>query len=450
MAVKKVILKDGQGNLIYPKTYGSLVMKSDGTAPYCEEGAEVNIIEEVQVNGVALTPDDNRAVNIEIPAAVEYTITKQATAETGYFATYQLFADDTAVGDKINIPKDYLVKSAEVSTVTAADKQDGGKFVDNPDFQVGDKYIDFTVNVKSGTATDEHIYLNVKDLVDVYTGSSSIDISSTNEVSVKITASSGLAVSTTSTDEGLYIVIATAGGLEIDNTGALGIKLDSNSGLSLGANGLTAVGGDGISVGASGIKVNIGDGLTLDGSNNIHINTGSGLSIDTNTDTLNVNVGGDGGLVIDTTSNEIQLVVGTGLEETSDNGLSVKIGDGLDTDASGNIVVKAGNGIVVDADNGVSVLLGSSGALAIDDTDNTLDLVIGNGLEASATDGLSVKVADEGGLEFDSTDDSLKVKLKANVEEDEDQEIEGYTNDIVCDEDGLHMLGAVCYYEEIV
>lgn len=450
MAVKNVILKDGQGNLIYPKTYGSLVMKSDGTAPYCEEGAEVNIIEEVQVNGVALTPDDTRAVNIEIPAAVEYTITRQATAETGYFATYQLFADDTAVGDKINIPKDYLVKSAEVSTVTEADKQAGGKFVDNPDFQVGDKYIDFTVNVKSGTATDEHIYLNVKDLVDVYTGSTSIDISNTNAVSVKLAASSGLAVSSAETNEGLYIVIASAGGLAIDNTGALGIKLDADSGLSLGANGLTILGGDGITVEELGIKVNLGDGLTLDGNNNIDVNAGNGLSIDTNTNALNVNVGGDGGLVIDATSNAIQLVVGTGLEETTDNGLSVKIGDGLDTDDSGNIVVKAGNGIGVDTDNGVSVLLGTSGALAIDSTANTLDLVIGNGLEASSTDGLAVKIADDGGLEFDSTDDSLKVKLKADVEEDEDQGVEGYTNDIVCDADGLHMLGAVCYYEEIV
>lgn len=450
MAVKNVILKDSQGNIIYPKTYGSLVMKSDGTTPYCEEGAEVNIIEEVQVNGVALTPDGTRAVNIEIPAAVEYTVTRQATAETGYFATYQLFAGETAVGDKINIPKDYLVKSAEVSTVTAADKQDGGKFVDDPDFQVGDKYIDFTVNVKSGTATNEHIYLNVKDLVDVYTGSASIDISATNEVSVKLAASSGLAVSSEANSEGLYINIATAGGLAIDNAGALGIKLGSNSGLLLEANGLTVVGGEGISVRGSGIKVNIGDGLTLDGNNNIDVNTGSGLSIDTNTGTLNVNVGGDGGLVIDTTSNAIQLVVGTGLEETTSNGLSVKIGDGLDTNNSGNIVVKAGDGIGVDADKGVSVNLGTSGALAIDNASNTLDLVVGNGLEASSIDGLAVKIADEGGLEFDSANDSLKVKLKANVVEDEGQGIEGYTNDIVCDADGLHMVGAVCYYEEIV
>ncbi len=41
----------------------------------------------------------------------EYTITKQGTAEEGYLATYQLFKGNTAVGDKINVPKDFLVLS---------------------------------------------------------------------------------------------------------------------------------------------------------------------------------------------------------------------------------------------------------------------------------------------------------------------------------------------------
>ena len=97
-------------------------------------------------------------------------IKKQTQADTGYFATYILTQNNVQVGEKINIPKDFLVKSASVETVTAEDKAPGGKFADNDDFKVGDKYIDFVVNVKSGTKEqDEHIYLNVKDLVDVYT-----------------------------------------------------------------------------------------------------------------------------------------------------------------------------------------------------------------------------------------------------------------------------------------
>lgn len=121
-----------------------------------------------------------------IPDGVEYSIVKEATADAGYFATYQLYG---AVGggtpapitgsDKINIPKDFLVKSGEVKTVTAADKAPGGIFENDPDFLEGDKYIDFVVNVKDGTpAVDEHLYINVKSLVDTYTAGNGLDLTS--------------------------------------------------------------------------------------------------------------------------------------------------------------------------------------------------------------------------------------------------------------------------------
>lgn len=137
-----------------------------------------------------------------------YTMTKAATPEAGYFATYQL-CDITSgtpvpvVGSAlINIPRDYLVKSGEVKTVTAADKAAGGIFYNNPDFLEGDKYIDFVVNVKdSGTApADEHIYINVKDLVDTYTAGNGIDITS-NAISVKIGTNKGLEFTGTDNDE---------------------------------------------------------------------------------------------------------------------------------------------------------------------------------------------------------------------------------------------------------
>ena len=140
---------------------------------------------------------------MEIPAGVEYSIVKESTPDTGYFATYQLYGA-TAGGtpapivgsQKINIPKDFLVKSGEVKTVTAADKASGGIFYNNPDFLEGDKYIDFVVNVKDepsgGTTTDEHIYINVKDLVDVYTGGAGVSIDGNNAISIDLTANGGL------------------------------------------------------------------------------------------------------------------------------------------------------------------------------------------------------------------------------------------------------------------
>lgn len=39
----------------------------DITIPTCEAGAECNVIETIKVNGTALTPDENKAVNVEVP-----------------------------------------------------------------------------------------------------------------------------------------------------------------------------------------------------------------------------------------------------------------------------------------------------------------------------------------------------------------------------------------------
>ena len=88
-------------------------------------------------------------------------VKKLDTAETGYIATYQITQGGNPVGVNINIPKDFLVKSASLKEVTEADKPYTGA-------KVGDKYIDFIVNSKDGSATEEHIYLPVNDLVDVY------------------------------------------------------------------------------------------------------------------------------------------------------------------------------------------------------------------------------------------------------------------------------------------
>ena len=91
------------------------------------------------------------------------TVEKQQTAETGYFATYVVKQNNAQVGDKINIPKDYLVKSATVETVTVEDVPYEGA-------EVGDKYIDFTVNVYEGTGTESHIYIPVDDLMAAVSG----------------------------------------------------------------------------------------------------------------------------------------------------------------------------------------------------------------------------------------------------------------------------------------
>lgn len=92
-------------------------------------------------------------------------VEKQATAETGYAATYVIKQGNSSsksqAGVKINIPKDFLVKSGEVKTATTADLSTLGV-----GYSEGDKYIDFVINTKEDDDTDEHMYINVKDLVE--------------------------------------------------------------------------------------------------------------------------------------------------------------------------------------------------------------------------------------------------------------------------------------------
>ena len=123
---------------------------------------------------------------VDVP---EYTIVKLVPATTGYLASYQLQKDGTGIGEVINIPKDYLVKSAEIKTSTGTGDPSG--------LPSGTKYIDFTINTYdsvSGTGTTSHIYLNVEDLVDVYTAGNGITISEANVVSAKVVAGNGLSV----------------------------------------------------------------------------------------------------------------------------------------------------------------------------------------------------------------------------------------------------------------
>lgn len=136
---------------------------------------------------------------VDIP---DYTIVKLGTATEGYIATYQLQKDGAQVGANIDIPKDYLVKSADIKVSTG----DG----DPSGFPAGTKYIDFVINTKVGVGEESHIYLSVQELVDTYTAGNGIVISGTNEISVKVVAANGLSVDTDGIKMGL--ASATANG----------------------------------------------------------------------------------------------------------------------------------------------------------------------------------------------------------------------------------------------
>lgn len=114
------------------------------------------------------------------------------TVTSGYLKTYGIYqgansydADTnpaTLIG-KIDIPKDLVVTSGTVGTVETADVPYTGA-------KVGDKYIELTIANQT-----EHLYIPVKDLVDVYTAQQNatqvqLAISNSNEISATIVAGS--------------------------------------------------------------------------------------------------------------------------------------------------------------------------------------------------------------------------------------------------------------------
>ena len=146
----------------------------DGTEVEADEDGVVNIVLSGKANvGDVYTKTEADAKFLTGVTIPEYEIVKQATADAGYAATYYLAKDGVQVGTKINTTLDQVLKSSAIYTVTEADKPYAGAVV-------GDKYVKFEFQ-----NNDTPQYLPVKDLVDVYTGSASIEVSENNVISVK-------------------------------------------------------------------------------------------------------------------------------------------------------------------------------------------------------------------------------------------------------------------------
>ena len=190
-------IETGHGKLL------SVSIDSNGDLVVDDDGFEYYTSDEV---------DDGFTVNVE----------KQNTAESGYLSTYVVKQGGSQVGVKINIPKDFLVKSASLKTATSSDLSTLGS-----GFSVGDKYIDWVINSKdaTGTAGAEHLYLNVGDLVDAYSADeSSLTKSNSNVFSVK-----NGGISTAKLDSTLQTAI-----------GSIGDKVDKVTGKGLSTNDFTS------------------------------------------------------------------------------------------------------------------------------------------------------------------------------------------------------------------
>lgn len=115
--------------------------------------------------GVQISKVEGNAIKIETDGlyvekgGAEYTIEKLGDATEGYSATYRLKktidGSDSYVGAEINIPKDLVVQSGSVKTVTEDDQPYVGA-------KVGDTYIELVLS----DAEASHIYIPTSGLID--------------------------------------------------------------------------------------------------------------------------------------------------------------------------------------------------------------------------------------------------------------------------------------------
>ena len=221
MAEKNIQIKNLAGDDLFPKTKGAVVINNTGhNLGDVEAGAQVNIIEAVQVNGEPVAPT-GKTVNITIPANAEYAIAKLPAATEGYAATYQLQKDGAPAGVNIDIPKDMVVQSGAVKTCETKDQPVAG-------LEVGDPYIDLLI----ANADDQHIYIPVKDLVDVYTAADNTITIAGNTIKVNLTELQNTFYTETEIDAKLegYQAKLNAGQLEAVNSGITAAKVATYDG----------------------------------------------------------------------------------------------------------------------------------------------------------------------------------------------------------------------------
>ena len=163
-----------QGNIDALSTYADTTFetKEDVTAKYNELTGKIDA-------ETTAREEADEALETKLSVTVE----KQETAEGTYLATYYVKQNGVKVGDSINIPKDFVVKTATVKVCEKDDEPVSG-------LKIGDKYIDLEINTKDESETTTHIYLPIKDMVDAYIGAETttakVTIGNDNTISAEV------------------------------------------------------------------------------------------------------------------------------------------------------------------------------------------------------------------------------------------------------------------------
>ena len=158
----------------------------DGTiimSDMADGGKSIGVAISAQEGNALVVAEDGLFVRASEAGSIpEYTIEKQEVADAGFAISYKLKktvdGESSYVGDTINIANDMVLKSAVLNTVTENDVPYTGAVI-------GDPYIDMAFN----DASQSHIYIPVKGLVDTYAAGDGIEIVD-GKISVKIAAES--------------------------------------------------------------------------------------------------------------------------------------------------------------------------------------------------------------------------------------------------------------------
>ena len=151
-----------------------------------EDGSLTDRVKELEDTVAPYTSKNTikSAIDAEKTAREAIKIVKIATND-GYAASYQLQGLSGAVlGDTINIAKDQFLKGAKITTGSLADN---GTFTESAN---GETFIHFTFEINkkdaNGKVTSDvnNVYLNIHDLVDVYTGGLAIEVTSDNVINL--------------------------------------------------------------------------------------------------------------------------------------------------------------------------------------------------------------------------------------------------------------------------
>ena len=181
------------------KVEGSRLMTDAEGAKLAEiaEKAQVNVIETVKVNGEALTPDADKAVDVVVPvlgvsdetvSGLKLTLTDKVVSLVDAGLAELVAAKTVTVVKAENTTDDqcvYEIKQGGVVVGTINHPKD--KVVEKGELVVkdGEQYLRLTI-----ANQDEPVDIAVKDLVDVYTAGAGIDVTG-SVVSVKLAEAQG-------------------------------------------------------------------------------------------------------------------------------------------------------------------------------------------------------------------------------------------------------------------